>query len=108
MPKYLTLFKYSTEGTRGFMKDKASGRVAAVKRAVESLGGRVETQYWVNGAEYSGVVIWDFPDAASFAAFGNVTGASGMFSDAKTFELLTTEDMDRALGKTAAYRSPGT
>ena len=33
MPKYMTLFKYSPEGAKGLLKEKAAGRIAALKQA---------------------------------------------------------------------------
>lgn len=107
MARYLTLFKYSTEGARGFQKDKASGRLASVKRAVEGLGGRLEALHWMPTGEFSGMALWEFPDAASFAAFGSTVAASGMFADIKTYDVLTSEEMDRAIEKSVSYRPPG-
>jgi uncharacterized protein with GYD domain len=40
MPKYLALFKYSEEGAKGFMREKAAAREAAGKKAYESIGGK--------------------------------------------------------------------
>src|ERR1700691_4164638 len=40
MPRYLSLFKYSTVGTKGFLKEKASGREAAIRKAIESAGAK--------------------------------------------------------------------
>jgi hypothetical protein len=31
MPRYLSLFKYTTEGRKGLMKEKATAREAALK-----------------------------------------------------------------------------
>ena len=50
MPRYLTLFKYSTEGTKGFLKEKAAAREAALRKGFESVGGKMESVYWT----YSG------------------------------------------------------
>lgn len=38
MPKYLFEASYTAEGIKGLEKDKASGRKAALSKAVESLG----------------------------------------------------------------------
>ena len=35
MPKYLALFKYSEEGAKGFMKEKAAAREAGGKKALK-------------------------------------------------------------------------
>ena len=35
MPRYLSLFKYTPEGSKGFMKEKAAAREAALKLTIE-------------------------------------------------------------------------
>jgi uncharacterized protein with GYD domain len=65
MPRYLSLFKYSAEGAKGFLKEKAAAREAAAKKAIESVGGKLETFYWVGSGEYTGIAISELPDAAS-------------------------------------------
>jgi uncharacterized protein with GYD domain len=64
MPKYLALFKYSEEGAKGLMKEKAAAREAAGRKAYESVGGKLEAIYWVPAGEYSGVEIVELPNAA--------------------------------------------
>jgi len=108
MPRYLTLFKYSPEGTKGFLKEKAAAREAAVRKGIESVGGKLETLYWASsGGEYTGMTIGEFPDAATATAFLALLQSSGMFEDFKIIELLTTSEIDRALGKSMTYRPPG-
>jgi uncharacterized protein with GYD domain len=108
MAKFGVLFKYSPEGNRGFLKEGASKRVEAVKKALASAGGHLECLYWIGAGEYSGLVIWDFPDMAAYTAFVTHTQASDAFSlEVKSFQLLTSEEMDEALGKPMSYRPPG-
>jgi uncharacterized protein with GYD domain len=107
MPRYLSLFKYSTEGAKGFLKEKAAAREGAAKKAIESVGGKLEIFYWVGSGEYTGVAISELPDAASGAAFLALVDASGAFSRFNNIELLTASEVDRALGKSMAYRPPG-
>ena len=40
MPKYLLEASYSAEGLHGLIKDTASGRKAAVQKAVKAAGGK--------------------------------------------------------------------
>ena len=47
MAKFGVLFKYSPEGNRGFLKEGASKRVEAVKKALASAGGHLECLYWI-------------------------------------------------------------
>ncbi len=108
MPKYLSLFKYSAEGAKGFLKEKAAAREAAARKAIESLGGKLEAFYWSSSGEYSGIAISELPDAATGAAFIAMVQSTGSFSEFKTIELLTASEIDRALGKSMTYRPPGT
>jgi uncharacterized protein with GYD domain len=107
MPRYLTLFKYSPEAAKGFLKEKAAGRKAAVRKAYEGIGGKVEAVYWAASGEYSGAVIADAPDSATAAAFAMVVGSSGALDAAVAMELLTSSELDRALTKAISYRPPG-
>lgn len=107
MPKYLTLFKYSAEGTKGFLKDKAAGREAVIRKAIESAGGKTEALYWATGGEYSGMAISHLPDAATGAAFAAMVESTGSFSKFHTIELLTASEIDGTLGKAMTYRPPG-
>jgi len=105
MPKYLIQASYTAEGLKGLMKDKASGRKAAVEKALASLGGKVEGFYYSFG-DYDVVVIVDGPDNISAAAVSIATTASGLVRT-KTTPLLTVEETDKALAKSVTYRGPG-
>jgi uncharacterized protein with GYD domain len=107
MPRYLNMFKYSPEGAKGFLKEKAAGREAALKKAIESAGGKLEAVYWVATGEYSGIAIFEAPDAATVAAVGALVMSTGVALETRVIELLTASEMDRALGKSMAYRPPG-
>jgi uncharacterized protein with GYD domain len=106
MPKYLVQATYTAEGLQGLMRDKASGRRAAVARALESLGGKVEAFYYALG-DYDGFLIADVPDHVTAAAIGITVSSSGLVRT-KTTLLLTPEETDQALQKTFDYRPPGT
>ena len=54
MPRYLGLFRYSPEGAKGLLKEKAAAREAAIRKFYEDIGGKVEATYWMIGGEYSG------------------------------------------------------
>jgi uncharacterized protein with GYD domain len=107
MPRYLGMFKYSAEGYQGLLKDKAAGRETATRQALESVGGKLVAMYWLVSGEYSGIGIWDFPDAASETALNALTASTGAFAKFKAIELLTSSEMDAALGKTMTFRAPG-
>jgi len=77
MPKYLVEGAYTDDGLKGLIKDKASGRAAAVQKAAQSLGGTLDAIYYTFG-ETDLIVILDLPDNANPAAqeeiFGPVIG----------------------------------
>jgi uncharacterized protein with GYD domain len=107
MPRYLSLFRYSPQANKGFLKDKAAGREAAVRKAYEGVGGKVEAVYWVAVGEYSGVVISEMPDSATAAAFATLILSTGTLDAAVAMEVLTASEFDRALAKTMTYKPPG-
>jgi uncharacterized protein with GYD domain len=105
MAKYLIQGSYTAEGLRGLHKDKASGRKQAISKAIEALGGKLETIYYSLG-EHDVVVIAEAPDLVTAAALGLTVSASGMIRT-KTTPLLTVEETDKALGTKIGYRPPG-
>ena len=105
MAKYLVQASYTAEGLKGLLKDKASGRRAAVIKAVEAMGGKLESFYYAFG-EHDAVLILDLPDNATAAALAVAVAASGIVR-IRTTPLLTIEETDQAVGKSVAYRAPG-
>ena len=105
MPKYLIEASYTAEGFKGIQKDKASGRVAVVKKAIEALGGKLEAMYFCLG-ENDLIVLVEAPDNASVAALNIAVSASGV-ARTKTTALMTAEETDGALAKSVAYSAPG-
>ena len=105
MAKFLTQASYTSEGLRGLAKDTASGRKAAIIKAVEGLGGKVEACYYSFGAD-DVVLVTDFPDNVSAAALMLAVGSTGLVNT-RTTPLLTVEEVDQALKKSVAYRAPG-
>ena len=105
MPKYLFQASYTPEGILGLAKDTASGRRNAVKAGIKSVGGKLETFYYAFGSD-DVVLIADLPDNIAAARLAAAVGATGMVSMITT-PLLTCEEMDEALSKTAKYQAPG-
>ena len=105
MPKYLVEASYTSEGLKNLQKDRAEGRTAALKTALQSIGGKLDAIYWCLG-ERDAVVIVDVPDIASGTALALAASASGLVRT-KTTPLLTAEEMDAALAKAVKYRAPG-
>jgi uncharacterized protein with GYD domain len=105
MPKYLIEASYTAEGLKGLQKDKASGRVAAITKAIEALGGKFECMYFCLG-ENDVIVIVEAPDIASLAALNIAVSSTGL-ARTKTTALLTIEETDKALAKSVSYKAPG-
>jgi len=105
MPKYLVRASYNADGLKGLLKDKATGRRAAVVKAVEGIGGKVESFYYAFG-EDDAILILDLPDNVTAAALAVSVSASGLVR-ARTTPLLTIEEADQAVGKSVTYCAPG-
>ncbi|WP_030342068.1 GYD domain-containing protein [Streptomyces sp. NRRL S-1022] len=105
MPKFLIQATYTPEGTKGLLKEGASGRREAVDRVIGDLGGTVEAMYFAFG-EDDLVCIVDLPDPVSMAAVALTVKASGALSTRAT-PLLTPEEIDEATRRQVAFRAPG-
>ncbi len=105
MPKFLITGSYTAEGAKGLLRDGGSGRRSSVQKALEALGGRLETFYFTLGANDI-VVICDVPDTVSGVALSLAVNAAGGAHIATT-PLVSVDDMDAACKKTISYRAPG-
>ncbi|MEU6683533.1 GYD domain-containing protein [Streptomyces sp. NPDC046832] len=105
MPKFLIQASYTSDGTRGLLREGASGRRAAVEQVVTGLGGRVEAMYFAFGADDL-VMIVDLPDSVSMAAASLTVKASGALHTRAT-PLLTLDEIDEATRREVPFRAPG-
>jgi uncharacterized protein with GYD domain len=105
MPKYLFQASYTSEGAKGIRKAGGSARRDAVKRVIESAGGKLETFYFAFG-KHDAIIIADLPDHASAAGISLTVGAAGA-ATTRTTVLLTPEELDAAAKQTVDYRPPG-
>jgi uncharacterized protein with GYD domain len=105
MPKYLLLVSYTADGAKGLMKDGGSKRRTAATTLVQSLGGKIESFYYAFG-DTDAIVIADMPDNAAAAAASLALASSGAVTSNVTV-LLTPEDVDQAVKKSATYTPPG-
>jgi uncharacterized protein with GYD domain len=105
MPKYLIQASYSADGLQGVMRDKASGRKAAVQKALKSVGGKLECMYYSFG-NHDVVLVADLPDNISAAAVGFSVCSTGL-AHTKTTPLLTVEETDKVIQKAVRYKAPG-
>jgi len=103
MAKYLVEARYTAEGTKGLAREGGTGRRAAAAKAIEGLGGKLETFAFGDVDAY---VIFDAPDHVSAAALALAVAQSGSIN-LKTVVLMTPEEMDQAGKKAVDYRPPG-
>jgi uncharacterized protein with GYD domain len=97
VPKYLIKASYSRGGAASVLQAGGSARVTAVKHAMESAGGKLESFYFAFGGTDAYVTI-DLPDnetAAALALAVNSTDGASV----ETVVLLTAEEMDAAANK---------
>jgi len=105
MPKYLTRVSFTREGVKGLQKEKATHRKQAVAKLVESAGGKLEAFYFAFGQD-DGIAIYDLPDNVTAASFSIASNAAGQVHLSIT-PLLTVEEMDQAIDKSAKLHPPG-
>jgi uncharacterized protein with GYD domain len=105
MSKFLIEASLTTRGVQGVQAEGGTARQAAVTKAVESVGGRLESFYFGFG-DRDVFVIAEFPDNESAAALAVAVNSSGAVTS-RTVVLLTPEEIDRAVKRPADYRAPG-
>ena len=105
MPKFMICGTYNTDGLKGVLADGGSGRVDAVRKMAESVGGHLDAFYFSFGDQDT-FVICDLPDHQAAAAVALAIGAGGG-ATTKTMALLTPEEVDRVTKVKVDYRAPG-
>ena len=104
MSKYLFTGKYTATGVKGLIQEGGSSRHQAVKSAVESVGGKLESFHFAYG-ETDIFAIVDFPDSAGAISLALLIGSTGVVS-LSTVPLITVDEMDAAAKKSPSYRAP--
>jgi uncharacterized protein with GYD domain len=105
MPKYLLEVSYTTEGTKGLIKEGGSSRRKKVEETVKKLNGKLEAFYYAFGTADVFLIV-DVPDAVTAAALSMKVNQSGAVH-LKTHVLMTPEEIDEASKKSVSYRAPG-
>jgi uncharacterized protein with GYD domain len=105
MAKFLFKGSYTADGAKGFLQDGGTGRQAAVTKAVEGLGGSIESFYFSFG-DADVYLFVELPDSTSAAALSLAVNAQGRV-ELQTIPLLTAEQMDAATKQSVEYRAPG-
>ena len=104
MPKYLAVASYTSEGIKGLTKAGGVSRRVVVEKLLKSLGGHLEAFYFAFG-ENDAYLILDVPDNLTAAAISLAVAGAGA-TRMKTIELLTPEEIDRAMEKHVDYVPP--
>ena len=108
MPRYVTLFSYTSRSARA-MHDSPTDRQAAATALVESLGGRLEAFFWMHG-RHDGLLISELPDGVTAAALAAAAASTGAIVDIETHELFDTDlqrdIVEKAKAGLAAYEPP--
>lgn len=109
MAKYVMFFSYTGDTWAGLISHPED-RVTVARHVVESVGGTLESIYWMLG-DRDGLAIVDAPDSVSAAAISLAVTSSGAFKHNETRELLTQDQLTGALTRakelTSAFRPPG-
>lgn len=105
MAKFLIQGSYTADGAKGLIKEGGTGRRAAIQKALDGLGGKVDAFYYAFGAN-DVVLICDIPDAINGLALSLAVNASGAVR-VSTTPLLSVEDVDAACKKAVSYRPAG-
>ena len=105
MAKFLIQGAYTADGVKGLLKEGGSGRKAALQKALDGLGGKLESMYFTFGSD-DVIVICDVPDTVTGLALSLVVNASGAVRISTT-PLISIEEVDAASKKAVNYRPAG-
>jgi uncharacterized protein with GYD domain len=98
---------YTQSGLKGLLAEGGSGREAALRQTVESVGGTLDGFYYALG-DCDLYLIANVPDEATATALALNIAAAGALT-VQTTVLLTAKDIDAAVAKSKSvqYRLPG-
>ena len=107
MPRYLQQITYTQEAWQALLKNPQD-RIAAVRPAVEKLGGKIETAYFAFG-DHDIIVIAELPDNVSAAALAMAFAGGGACRNVKTTPLLSVAEAVDAMKKAgqSGYKAVG-
>jgi uncharacterized protein with GYD domain len=97
VPSYLYQISYNAEGWAAMVK-RPQDRVAAIRKVVEKLGGKVEA-FWMAFGDYDVIGVVEMPNNVKAAAFAVAVAAGGACKDVKTTPLLSVSDGVDAMKK---------
>ena len=106
MAKFLIKASYTAEGVKGVMSGGGTRRAEAVKTALASVGGSVESFYFAFGGDDVFVTV-DAPSNVAAAAMAAVVASSGAMARYETVVLLSASEIDEAMKIVVSYAPPG-
>ena len=106
MPKFITFFSYTGESAKA-MINKPTDRSAAARTIVDSLGGTLESFYWMQG-HHDGFLIYSLADSVSAAAVSIAVGATGAIKGLETHQIYDRDEQAAivATAKKVTYKPP--
>ncbi|MEO7665351.1 MAG: GYD domain-containing protein [Candidatus Limnocylindrales bacterium] len=108
MPKFITYFSYTANAAKA-MIDRPSDRNAAAKALAESLGGSLDSFYWMQGKK-DGFLITTLPDATAAAALSAAVGSTGAITGCETHQIFDHDEQAAIVQQAGvalkAYRPP--
>jgi uncharacterized protein with GYD domain len=109
MARYAVFFTYTSDTWARMIKNPGD-RTAAVRQLTDSLGGSLESAYWMFGT-HDGFIVVDAPDSVRAAALSVAVGSTGAFKHLETHELLNQDQLGQMLSHARdaaqAYQPPG-
>jgi uncharacterized protein with GYD domain len=106
MAKYLLKVSYTADGLKGVMKKGGTSRVQAVERALNGVGGSLESFYFAFGGDDVYVIV-DVPSHAAAIAMAGAVATTGAISRYETVVLLSPSEVDEAMNVAVEYTPPG-
>ena len=97
MAKFAIFFSYTPDAWQA-MLDGPSDRAAAAQQVIESVGGTLESYYWMFG-EHDGFVVAEVGDSLSAAAISVAVSSSKALTNVSTHELLDGDARDALVAK---------
>lgn len=109
MAKYAFMGGYTAETWAKFIQHPGD-RTAAIRKAAEAAGSKLEAAYWCFG-EDDFLVIVDCPNDIAAAAVAVAVGSSGALRNTRTVKLIEAAELSQVLEKAKAvagvYVPPG-
>lgn len=106
MPRYLVLASYNETGKQA-LASQPQDRVAGVRRAVEELGGSLDSFDFAMG-DHDVVATCELPDDVAAVTLSLLVQKAGHLKDFSTTRLISPEEMMRAMEQASGmqYQAP--